>query len=435
MAYTAIKVHNMGKRYRIGVEEEQHDTLFGLMKSWVTSPVKNYRRLKQLSTFDSDEDGDDIVWALRDVSFDVEQGEVIGVIGHNGAGKSTLLKILSRITEPSTGHAEIRGRVASLLEVGTGFHPELTGRENVYLNATIMGMSKAEVDRKFDEIVDFSGVRKFIDTPIKRYSSGMKVRLGFAVAAHLEPEVLLVDEVLAVGDLAFQKKCLGKMDEVSRGGRTVFFVSHNMGLIRSLCDRSILLEGGRLVMDGPTSDVIARYMAADTDEDMEGEVTWTPDDAPGDDAVRLLGVRLLDEAGDIRGTFDLVEPIRVEIEYEVREAVRGMRWVVQFKTQEGVIAFGSTDHKNRGSVTLEPGRYRVQCTIPARLLNEGRYHVKVHAGIPGVKQLVEGREFLSFMTEGGGHHGSHHNENWPGVVAPPLEWTDDQRIEHVPANL
>ena len=259
MTDTAIKVENLGKRYRLGVKADKQETLAGNAFSWLKSPLSNYRRLRSLSHFDDGETGDDVLWALKDVSFEVKQGEVLGIIGRNGAGKSTLLKILSRITPPTTGQITINGRVASLLEVGTGFHPELTGRENVYLNGTILGMTKAEVDRKFEEIVDFSGVEKFIDTPVKRYSSGMNVRLAFSVAAHLEPEILLIDEVLAVGDIAFQKKGLGKMDEVSKSGRTVLFVSHNMASVKSLCQNGILLKNGSILVQDSIIPVCNQY--------------------------------------------------------------------------------------------------------------------------------------------------------------------------------
>ncbi len=259
MSDIAIKVENLSKRYRIGTMEETHDTFREMIMSWVKSPVSNFKRLQSLSKFDENGEADDIIWALRDVSFEVKHGEVLGIIGRNGAGKSTLLKILCRITEPTSGQAIVNGRVASLLEVGTGFHPELTGRENVYLNGTILGMSKTEIDRKFDEIVDFSGVEKFIDTPVKRYSSGMRVRLAFAVAAHLEPEILLIDEVLAVGDVAFRKKCLGKMQEVSQRGRTVVLVSHQMPNIRRICEKAIWLEDGSIFQSGSAMDVTLAY--------------------------------------------------------------------------------------------------------------------------------------------------------------------------------
>lgn len=255
----AIRVENLSKQYRIGTKEIQHDTLMSAAVAWVKAPLENFRQLRRLSSFKNGDESD-VLWALRDVSFTVRQGEVIAIIGRNGAGKSTLLKILSRITPPSSGRIILNGRVASLLEVGTGFHPELTGRENIYLNGTILGMTKTEIEQRFDEIVDFSGVEKFIDTPVKRYSSGMKVRLAFSVAAHLEPEILLVDEVLAVGDAEFQRKSMGKMSEVARTGRTILFVSHSMPSVQSLCPNAILLEFGEIGYSGESERVIARYI-------------------------------------------------------------------------------------------------------------------------------------------------------------------------------
>ena len=260
MTDIAIQVENLSKRYRIGTKEERHDTLLGGVSAWLKAPLTNYRKLRQLSTFsENGRHPEDIIWALKDVSFTVKKGEVVGIIGRNGAGKSTLLKILSRITEPTGGRAVLNGRISSLLEVGTGFHPELTGRENVYLNGTILGMSKKEIERKFDEIVDFSGVEKFIDTPVKRYSSGMQVRLAFAVAAHLEPEILMIDEVLAVGDIEFQKKCLGKMGDVAGEGRTILFVSHNMAYIEALCRKAVWINNGKLIKVDVTNEVIQAY--------------------------------------------------------------------------------------------------------------------------------------------------------------------------------
>ena len=256
--YTALAVDHLSKRYRLGARQKQHDTLGGAALDLVRQPLTNLRRLRSLTTFTQDSDEEDVLWALRDISFEIKSGETVGIIGSNGAGKSTLLKILSRITQPSHGTAVVHGRVSSLLEVGTGFHPDLTGRENVYLNGAILGMSRKEIDRKFDDIVDFSDVSRFIDTPVKRYSSGMGLRLAFSVAAHLEPEILMVDEVLAVGDLRFQKKCLTKMGEVASAGRTVLYVAHNMPAISRLCQRAILLDKGRIVQDGPVHEVIRR---------------------------------------------------------------------------------------------------------------------------------------------------------------------------------
>lgn len=261
MSKNIISVKGLSKKYRIGIKDEVNDTFTGAVKDFFTAPLKRFRNLKNLSSFDNRDEAD-VIWAVNNVSFDVKDGEVMGIIGKNGAGKSTLLKILSRITEPTAGSISIEGRVASLLEVGTGFHPELTGRENVYLNGTILGMKKKEIDSKFDEIVAFSEIEKFIDTPVKRYSSGMKVRLGFAVAAHLDPEVLIIDEVLAVGDADFQKRCLGKMQDVANAGRTVLFVSHNLPLVKGLCPRSILMRKGQIVFDGSSEDAITNYLSA-----------------------------------------------------------------------------------------------------------------------------------------------------------------------------
>jgi len=259
MSEIAIKVTGISKRYRLGLKEIKAKTLVGQVSNLIRSPWENLKRLREMSRFGVEDES--VFWALKDINFEVQNGEVLGIIGKNGAGKSTLLKILSQITEPTSGKIEIHGRVASLLEVGTGFHPELTGRENIYMNGTILGMTRREIDSKLDEIIDFSGIGKFIDTPVKFYSSGMKVRLGFSVAAHLEPEILIIDEVLAVGDYEFQQKCIGKMEDVSKNqGRTVLFVSHNMEAIRSLCHRSILLSNGEVISDGPTAKVLEEYL-------------------------------------------------------------------------------------------------------------------------------------------------------------------------------
>jgi len=259
MSELVIKVSNLSKRYRLGLKEKQAETLVGQIGNLIKSPWQNLKRLRDMSRFGVEDES--VFWALKDINFEVKQGEVLGIIGKNGAGKSTLLKILSQITNPTSGKIEIHGRVASLLEVGTGFHPELSGRENIYMNGTILGMTRREINTKLDEIIDFSGVEKFLDTPVKFYSSGMKVRLGFSVAAHLEPEILIIDEVLAVGDFEFQKKCLGKMEDVSKNqGRTVLFVSHQMDAIKSLCPKSLLLQNGKFSDFGTTQDVIETYL-------------------------------------------------------------------------------------------------------------------------------------------------------------------------------
>ena len=335
----AIRVENLSKRYRIGLKEDTQDSLGGAIGRFLTRPISNLRRLRRLTKFsDNGQDPDDVIWAVKDVSFEVKVGEVVGIIGRNGAGKSTLLKILSRITEPTEGYAEIKGRVGSLLEVGTGFSPELTGRENVYLNGTILGMTKKEIDRKFDEIVDFSGVEKFIDTPVKRYSSGMKVRLAFAVAAHFEPEILIVDEVLAVGDAEFQKKCLGKMGSVATQGRTILFVSHNMAAIQSLCERSILLDSGRIRTDGPSMDVIAEYFSSAQPggiQESAGEfdLTLRENDYQPDNLIAQK-MRLFDSRGKQTNTFLMGQEMNLVVDVKGLSDYQGATISVIFKTND-----------------------------------------------------------------------------------------------------
>ncbi len=369
----------------------------------------------------------DVIWALRDVSFQVRRGEVIGVIGRNGAGKSTLLKILSRITRPTQGELRMRGRVGSLLEVGTGFHPELTGRENIYLNGAILGMRRAELIRKFDDIVDFAEIDQFLDTPVKHFSSGMYMRLAFSVAAYLEPEILLVDEVLAVGDAAFQKKCLGKMGQVAGEGRTVLFVSHNMGAVRSLCPRSILLAKGNLIDDGPSDDIIRSYLrTAYGDTSKSGEISWEMGSPPpGCKDISLQSIRMLSEEGAVQDHFDVGEPIRVEVIYNVSTTIRGMRIILVINTREGVLVFASTDHDQRLDET-PPGKYCCQIKIPGNVLNSIQYTLQIQIDIPGFRVLVPREDFLHFSGAGDTPHGSHYPENWPGVVTPKLEWQEEK---------
>ena len=266
MKTESVVVKNISKRYRLGSKDIIHDSLVKNLLSILRSPIDNFLRLKKQVNFNDNDSNIDTIWALNNISFNVDKGDVLGIIGHNGAGKSTLLKILSQITSPTHGKIFLNGRVASLLEVGTGFHPDLTGRENIYLNGTYLGMTKKEINKNFDKIVDFSGVEKFIDTPVKRYSSGMGVRLAFSVAAFLDPEILLIDEVLAVGDAEFQKKCLGKMENIAGQGRTVLFVSHRMSAVKSLCNRSILLSNGKIIHDGTTDEAISKYTSLSLEE-------------------------------------------------------------------------------------------------------------------------------------------------------------------------
>lgn len=420
MSATPIRVENLGKKYVITHKPNERyialrDVLTNKAKALCQGLISlsNHRQAKGTEDF----------WALKDVSFEVKQGEVVGIIGPNGAGKSTLLKILSRITEPTTGTVRLEGRLASLLEVGTGFHPELTGRENIFLNGAILGMKRAEIKRRFAEIVAFAEIEKFLDTPVKRYSSGMYVRLAFAVAAHLEPELLLIDEVLAVGDASFQRKCLGKLEDVAREGRTVLFVSHNIPAVRSMCERSILLREGNLSADGKTSDILATYLFSNAQNSKPGgEISWNLKDAPGGKEIRLHSVRLKDRRGQARDLFEPDEPISVEISYTVFQLLTGMRLILSLKTDDGVLAFSSTNHAS-SPATLKPGRYVSSVVIPPGLLNRKRYVIQLHAGIPGIKVLINCQDLLVLTCVGGSNHGSNFPETWPGIFAPRLEWS------------
>jgi lipopolysaccharide transport system ATP-binding protein len=418
MTDLALRVLGLGKRYRLGPA----DRSAGFRTLRESLMHLGSRVVRPRSRGDAR-----VLWALKDVSFEVRVGEAVGIIGHNGAGKSTLLKILSRITEPTTGEAEIRGRVGSLLEVGTGFHPELTGRENVYLNGAILGMRRAEIARKFDEIVAFAETEAFLDTPVKFYSNGMYARLAFAVAAHLEPDTLVVDELLALGDAAFQKKSLGKMSAVARQGRTVLFVSHNMGAVRTLCTRALVMSSGGVQFDGRAEDAISHYLAqaARTSGRDGGELSFGPKGLEFED-LRLHQLRLLDDLGRARGLFDGADRICVEIEYEVTKLLHGARTVLMVSTQEGEIAFLSTDHLARDP-HQPPGRYRTSCFIPGKLLNSRMYVVGLSFDVPGVKTLAPLRQYASFtIADGIGHRGSNYPEPWPGVVCPSLEWTTER---------
>jgi lipopolysaccharide transport system ATP-binding protein len=378
MSDIAIKVEKLSKRYRIGLKEEMPETLSGAITSWLKAPLASFRQLRRLSHFSDDgREPDDVIWALKDVSFEVKQGEVVGIIGRNGAGKTTLLKILSRITEPTSGRAVINGRVSSLLEVGTGFHPELTGRENVYLNGTVLGMSKQEVDRKFDEIVGFSGVEKFIDTPVKRYSSGMQVRLAFSVAAHLEPEILLIDEVLAVGDAAFQKKCLGKMGEVARAGRTVLFVSHNMLAIDNLCDWATLVEAGQLVATGATSEIIGQYLTMFDTTAGSCDLTESVIKRRGTGEARFQRVEILSTSGESTSSIPMGKGMTIRMEILAQSQLKAVEIVVSFFNAQGLhlCGFNSYDLADL-TFDLEPGQsIFFDCAVPRMNLAPGVYRL------------------------------------------------------------
>ena len=412
----AIEVEGLSKKYRLG----EYQAAYGTLRETV---VHAGRRLTGREHHRASTE----LWALQDVSFDVPEGEVLGVVGRNGAGKSTLLKILSRIVSPTAGRAEIRGRVGSLLEVGTGFSAELTGRENIYLNGAILGMKRREIEDRFDAIVEFSGVETFIDTPVKRYSSGMYVRLAFAVAAHFEPEILFVDEVLAVGDAEFQARCLGRMEEFGNSGRTVIFVSHNMQAVAQLCDRAILLEGGRLVREGPSEEVVAYHLQ--TSAGAGSTRTWSADEAPGDDLVRLRSVRIVDEDGDSVDYVDVRRPVGIELAFTVLHG-GGPPVVPKLKvTTAGRVAFNAMDIDPRWHDPAPPGDYVATAWIPGNLMNEGL--VSVDAAVcsidsPKLHHHVSVHEAVSFHVqdpiEGDSSRGTFTGQ-WRGVVRPLLDWT------------
>ncbi|MCC6457189.1 MAG: ABC transporter ATP-binding protein [Caldilineaceae bacterium] len=424
MTNRAIQVETLSKRYRIGVQETRPESLVQALTGWAKAPIRNFRRLRARTHFDQNghEDGSDTIWALKDVSFEVEQGETLGIIGRNGAGKSTLLKILSRITEPTSGRAVINGRVASLLEVGTGFHPELTGRENVYLNATILGMRKTEVDRKFDEIVGFSGVEKFIDTPVKFYSSGMKVRLAFSVAAHLEPDILIIDEVLAVGDAEFQKKCLGKMGDVATEGRTVLFVSHNLVALRSLCPRAIWLEQGQVQEEGPSSEIVADYLQLQASKVMEQ--CWDDiERAPGNEIVRLhrVWVTQEDQLGEAFVAREM--PLQIGIEYWNLNSTQ-LHATLHVYVGEEVMAFSTAScHSPHWQQSAsEHGLTRCLCEIPNHFLNTGIHRIHLLIVRDRSKVVHTEKEALSFeVVETEQRSGAWYGKE-PGVVRPSFVW-------------
>ncbi len=368
----------------------------------------------------------DTFWALKDVSFEVKEGEVLGIIGRNGAGKSTLLKMLSRITEPTRGRIELNGRVSALLEVGTGFHGELTGRENVYLNGTILGMKRAEIARKFDEIVAFAEVEQFIDTPVKHYSSGMYLRLAFAVAAHLEPEILIVDEVLAVGDASFQKKCLGKMSGVAKEGRTIFFVSHNMPAVTRLCERVICLNEGKLCADGPSYEVVKAYLSSEFSS-MSSREWPDPLKAPSGEVARLRAVRVCTEDGQCADNIDIRKPVGIEMEYEVLKPGYKLRSAFSLYNEEGVRLFDSVDLDPTWRGRVRPcGRYRSTGWIPGNYLAEGTMFVSMGLDTvdPEIAQFYQ-RQVVAFMVkdscEGDSARGDFAG-HLPGVVRPLLNW-------------
>lgn len=422
MGDVAISVEGLGKRYQIGHERDPYGRLTESLWGAIRRPLDLVRQRRATET-------SEWIWALRDVSFEVHQGDVVGVIGRNGSGKTTLLKVLSRITEPTTGTAALHGRVGSLLEVGTGFHQELTGRENVFMSGAVLGMRRAEIIRKFDEIVAFAGVEQFLDTPVKRYSSGMQVRLGFAVAAHLDPEILFIDEVLAVGDAEFQKKCLGKMSELGQGGRTILFVSHSMPAVVRLCPQAILLNGGEVSAAGPTSEVISRYLGAHSGQSMERR--WLdPSSAPGDEVARLRAVTVKPVGTPGMGDeVNITNAIDIEIEHWV-SARTSLRPSVHFHAfnSEGTLLFATSSNSTDGwrRLPLSAGIVRSVCRIPGNFFAEGLISLNVAVATynPNRIHAVE-HDAVAFhvvdRTAGEGARGEFAGD-WPGALRPLLEW-------------
>jgi lipopolysaccharide transport system ATP-binding protein len=419
MSNYAIRVENLGKKYRIGRYQGRYKSLRESITRVAAAPFRalvNARGSEAEST----------IWALKDVSFDIQHGEVVGIIGRNGAGKSTLLKLLARITEPTEGSIRMRGRVGSLLEVGTGFHPELTGRENIFLNGAILGMSRSEIQRKFDEIVEFAEIEKFIDTPAKHYSSGMYMRLAFAVAAHLEPEILLVDEVLAVGDAAFQKKCLGKMDEVARQGRTVLFVSHNMESILRLCMNGILFNGGMVVQNSSIEKVVNTYLVSGLGFTIE-KIWNNHEQAPGNDIVRLNSVQLCLTDGEIKHNVDITKPVGIRMDYEVLSSGHVLNAAYNFYNSMGSNIFDSHDTSNHGQyIPKEKGMYCSTVWIPGNFFSEGAVFIGAAIVTPEPFQVHFHEQnvlsfnivdYLSDLTVRGGYLGT-----FPGEIRPYMKW-------------
>jgi len=419
----AIRVRNVGKTYVLGQERQQSADFREQLGQFLLTP------LKRLRTLQGKVSAQERFQALQNINFDIAAGEVVGIIGRNGAGKSTLLKILSRIVAPTTGQVTLQGRVSSLLEVGTGFHQELTGRENIFLNGAIMGMSRRDIQRQFDTIVDFAGVEKFLDTPVKRYSSGMYVRLAFAVAAHLHSDILIVDEVLAVGDAEFQKRCLNKMSDASQSGRTVLFVSHNIQAITRLCTRALLLENGCLVGDDETHKIAHQYLHAGTQNNTERH--WTAQQAPGNDTVRLRRIRLCDIDGNTLELVDIRQPIVLEMDYELPHPNNNVIPNLWFVNEDNVVAFITINNDLRPEHMKSAGHYRSRVHVPGNFLAEGTFNI--HAAITSLSGVpvvhVNERDVITFQVVDKGIGDSNRGQfsgHLPGVVRPKLPWYTEQ---------
>jgi lipopolysaccharide transport system ATP-binding protein len=416
MSDVVIAVRNLSKQYRLGAKEKQADTFFGSLKNLAAAPFRNYKQIRNLTR--SNLDDDSLFWALRDINFEVKRGEVLGIIGHNGAGKSTLLKILSRITDPTSGEIKIKGRVSALLEIGTGFHPELTGRENVYMNGTILGMTKKEIDKKFDEIVDFSGIERHVDTPVKFYSSGMKVRLAFAVAAHLEPELLIIDEVLAVGDAEFQKKCLGKMEDIAKNGRTVLFVSHNLDAVKGLCSRAVLLNKGRLDLNDNVVNVINRYISNYKVNILSRN--FDKSNAPGVTDLTLLSAALISDSSE--GILTIDTALKFIFNFHAEQPFTDFNLSLVLWSISGTCVFNTVTPV----YSISRGDHRSELVIPGGLLNNDIYSIELYFVNKSMK-LFKVSELLVFELMDAPRNVIKYSK-WIGVVRPNLSFTIDNYI-------
>ena len=418
-----IQVEGLGKQYRLGSQQAPYGSLRDTLAGLLRAPLRRFQQNGKQPT----------IWAVRDVNFQIEPGEIVGIIGRNGAGKSTLLKLLSHITEPTTGRIKLYGRVGSLLEVGTGFHPELTGRENIFLNGAILGMTRREIARKFDEIVAFAEVERFIDTPVKHFSSGMYLRLAFAVAAQLEPEILLVDEVLAVGDANFQKKCMGKMDEVAKGGRTVLFVSHNMTAITQLCPRTLMMSDGQLAAQGETQQIVSDYLKMGSEE--AGERIWNDaNSAPGSDKIRLRAVRV-STRGQVGAEVDIDQDVSIEVEFwNYVPNITNLCVNLYLLDRTGNVVLSTANVPNANLLPDEwfkhphaVGLHRAVCKLPGNFLNDGRYYVSVYIVTLGpITVEVDAPQVLAFdVFDTGGMREAGGGSTWAGVVRVRLPWTTE----------
>ncbi|MGD9973842.1 MAG: ABC transporter ATP-binding protein [Desulfatirhabdiaceae bacterium] len=426
MGESVISVKNLGKRYILGTGGGER---YRALRDVISNTVKNLFKRNNQNEYPQE------LWALKGISFDIRAGEKVGIIGRNGAGKSTLLKILSEITEPTEGQAYIHGRVASLLEVGTGFHPELTGKENIFMNGAILGMRHAEIKKKFDEIAAFAEIEQFLETPVKRYSSGMYVRLAFAVAAHLEPEILLIDEVLAVGDAEFQKKCLGKMDDISKGGRTILFVSHNLQSISNLCSRAILMNKGKIEIDGVTTDVVRDYIFS-VGKEAKGEARWDiPEFAPGDEKVRLHSIQVLSPDGIITDSLSIDQEIVIKISYWNLKENNTYCLNINLKDQDGSWVL-TTLNVPSANIEVDPwfnrpqpiGLFESSCRIPGNFLNNHTYSLYlaiVQYGRGYAMPSVRVEDVISFTVYDNGSMTKEYNSVWHGPVRPILFWRTD----------